>query len=294
MPIEESLALGLEGLMGIVVDSKAYSQRSLGWCLEKQMGLVTLVPRTCGVRQELESWAQQQAELPMWVEKPGRTPREAARQWRAQSVTRSVPVAYREGRVVTEPVRFLVIHSSQLAQQHAAAYATAQAKAAKRVAAYCHKVQAQRFACQADAQAAIAHEQAQGEGQRGRPPQPRRDQTLTDRVETFPQRLKRSRRGRPAKDEPVEEQTRYRLVVEAQAVTRCEASYGSMVLATTLAASAYPDAAILQAYQDQASTVEHGLRWIKNAAAITPMWLEKPERLAALAMVRVWSLLVYG
>jgi transposase len=63
--IEESLALGLEGLVGIVADSKAYSPRSLGLCLEKQVGLVTLVPRTCGVRQELERWAQQQAPLPM-------------------------------------------------------------------------------------------------------------------------------------------------------------------------------------------------------------------------------------
>jgi transposase len=292
--IEESLALGLEGLVGIVADSKAYSQRTLGLCLEKQMGLVTLVPRTCGVRQELERWAQQQAPLPMLVEKPGRTQREPARQWRGQSVTRSVPVEYRDGRVACEPVRFLVIHSSQLAQQHAAAYAMAQAQEAQRVAAYRRQTQAQRFACQADAQAAIAHEQGQGEGQRGRRPQPWRYHMLSYRVEAFQHRLKRKRRGRPAKDEPVEEETRYRLVVEAQAVTRCEAANGWMVLATTLEESAHPDVAILQAYQDQASTVEHGLRWIKNAAAITPMWLEKPERLAALAMVTVLSLLVYG
>ena len=292
--IEESLALGLEGLVGIVADSKAYSPRSLGLCLENQVGLVTLVPRTCGVRQELERWAQQQAPLPMLVEKPGRTKREGPRQWRGQSVMRSVPVEYREGRVVSEPVRFLVIHSSQLAQQHASAYATAQAKEAQQVAAYRQKVQAQSFACQADAQAAIAREQGQGEGQRGRPPLPWRYHTLSYRVEAFQQRLKRRRRGRPAKDEPVEEETRYRLGVEAQAITRCEAAHGWMVLATTLEVSTHPDAVIVQAYQDQASTVEHGLRWIKNAAAITPMWLEKPERLAALAMVTVLSLLVYG
>ena len=157
--------------MGIVADSKAYSQRTLGLCLENQMGWVTLVLRTCGVRQELEWWAQQQAPLPMLVEKPGRTTRETARQGRGNRVTRSVLVEYREGRVVAEPVRFVVIHSSQLAQQHAAAYATAQAKEAQRVSAYRHQVQAQHVACQADAQAALAHEQGQGEGQRGRPPQ---------------------------------------------------------------------------------------------------------------------------
>ena len=35
-----------------------------------------------------------------------------------------------------------------------------------------------------------------------------------------------------------------------------------------------------------------GFRWIKNPAAITPVWLEKPERIAALAMRTVVGLLV--
>jgi transposase len=59
--LEECLALGLEGMVGIVADSKAYSQRTLGLCREKAIGLVTLVPRTCGVRQELEAWGQPHA-----------------------------------------------------------------------------------------------------------------------------------------------------------------------------------------------------------------------------------------
>src|SRR5215211_5264803 len=49
--IEECLALGLEGVQGIVADSKAYSRRTLGLCREKGLGLVPLVPRTCAVRQ---------------------------------------------------------------------------------------------------------------------------------------------------------------------------------------------------------------------------------------------------
>jgi transposase len=39
--IAESLALGLDGGKGLVADSKAYSQRTLGLCLEHQRGLVT-------------------------------------------------------------------------------------------------------------------------------------------------------------------------------------------------------------------------------------------------------------
>jgi hypothetical protein len=40
--------------------------------------------------------------------------------------------------------------------------------------------------------------------------------------------------------------------------------------------------------------VEPGFRWIKNPAAISPVWLEKPERIAALAMLTVLGLLVYS
>jgi transposase len=52
------------------------------------------------------------------------------------------------------------------------------------------------------------------------------------------------------------------------------------------------DTEILQAYHDQTTTVEPGFRWIKNPAAIAPVWLEKPERIAALAMLTVIGLLV--
>ena len=63
--IEEGLALGLPGLRGIVADRKAYSQRTLGLCLEKQIGLVTRVPRPCTIRPELEVWGAQPGPLPV-------------------------------------------------------------------------------------------------------------------------------------------------------------------------------------------------------------------------------------
>jgi transposase len=51
---------------------------------------------------------------------------------------------------------------------------------------------------------------------------------------------------------------------------------------------------LLQTYQEQHITVEPGFRWIKNPAAISPVWLEKPARIAALAMLTVVGLLVYA
>src|SRR5256885_2635114 len=147
LAIEECLALGLEGVRGIVADSKAYSRRTLGLCLEHKIDLVTLVPRTCAVRQELEAWARQPPALPLLVEKPGRTKDEARRRWHRLSVRRRVEVEYSDGRVASEALRFVVVHSSQLAQQQTQTYAAAQVKEAEAVANHAPHVHAQCFAC---------------------------------------------------------------------------------------------------------------------------------------------------
>jgi hypothetical protein len=44
---------------------------------------------------------------------------------------------------------------------------------------------------------------------------------------------------------------------------------------------------MLRTYQEQPTSVAPGFRWIKNPAAISPVWLEKPERIAAVAMLTV-------
>ena len=294
LAIEECLALGLDGVHGIVADSKAYSRRTLGLCLEHGVGLVTLVPRTCAVRHELEAWGQQQSALPLFVEKPGRTQDEAPRHWHGQSVLRQVEVEYSDGRVVSEALRFVVVHSSQLAQQQTQAYTAAQAKEAAAVAAHLQHVHAQWFACEAAAEAAIAEYEYRGPGRRGRRPQAWRYHAIRYGVVADTRHTRRARRGRPAKTDPPPTQAGYRLAVEVEALANPEEENGWTVLVTTLSAEVCPDAEILQAYQEQHTTVEPGFRWIKNPAAIAPVWLEKPERIAALAMLTVVGLLVYS
>ena len=292
--IEECLALGLEGVRGIVADSKAYSRRTLGLCLERGLGLVTLVPRTCAVRQELEAWGQQQPALPLLVEKPGRTKDEACRQWHGQSVIRPVEVEYSDGRVRQEALRFLVVHSSQLAQQQTQAYTAAQEKEAEAVTAHVKQVQARWFACEADAAAAIAEYEGRGLGRRGRRPRPWRYHAVRYRVVAETRRTRRARRGRPAKTDSPPLEAGYRLVGEGEALAKPGEDNGWTVLATTVSAEGGTGVEILQAYQDQNTTGEPGFRWIKNPAAIAPVWLEKPERIAALAMLTVLGLLVYS
>src|SRR4029434_9643425 len=180
--IEECLALGCEGVRGIVADSKAYSRRTLGLCLEHGLGLITLVPRTWAIRQELEAWGQQQPTLPLLVEKPGRTKDEAPRRWHGHSVMRQGEVEYSDGRVTWEAIRFVVVHSSQLAHQQTQTYASGQGKEAEVVADRVERVQAQWFACLPDAEAAIAAYEGRGPGQRGRRPRPWRYHTVRYRL----------------------------------------------------------------------------------------------------------------
>jgi transposase len=292
--LAECVALGLDGVRGIVADSKAYCKRTLGLCLEQRVGLITLVPRTCAVRQEVEAWGQQHGALPLLLEKPGRTRQEPPRCWHGQSVVRRVPVEYADGRLDVAEIRFLVVHSSQLAQQAVTAYAAAQAKEAERVAEHIRRVEARWFACAADAEAALSDYEGRGQGRRGRTPRLWRYHALHYRVEAVSSPKKRTRRGRPPKTEAPEVSVRYRLVVSPEAVVPPEDTQGWTVLATTMRSEVCTDVEILQAYQEQHITVEPGFRWIKNPAAISPVWLEKPERIAALAMLTVVGLLVYA
>jgi transposase len=292
--IEECLALGLEGVRGIVADSKAYSRRTLGVCLEHKVDLITLVPRTCAVRPALEAWGRQQPALPLLLEKAGRTQVEPPRRWHGQSVRRQVEVEYSDGRVAQEEVRFVVVHSSQLAQQQTQSYAGAQVKEAAAVADHARHVQARWFACLPDAEAALAAYEGQGPGHRGRRPRLWRYHAVRYQSVAETRRTRRPRRGRPAKLAPPPMESGYRLVVEVEALANPEEDNGWTVLATTVDAEVCSDTDILQAYQDQNTTVEPGFRWIKNPAAIAPVWLEKPERIAALAMLTVLGLLVYS
>jgi hypothetical protein len=233
------------------------------------------------VRQALEAWGRQHPAIPLLVEKPGRTQPEAPRRWHGQSVLRQVEGEYKEGRIAQATLRFVGVHASQLAQQQTQAYSAAQAKEAAAVVAHIKHVQARWFACEADAAAAIAEYEHRGQGRRGRRPQAWRYHAVHYRVVADTRRTPRTRRGRPAKTDPPPTESGYRLTGEVEALSNAEEDNGWTVLATTVSAETCADAEILQVYQEQNTTVEPGFRWIKNPAAISPVWLEKPERIAA-------------
>jgi transposase len=82
------------------------------------------------------------------------------------------------------------------------------------------------------------------------------------------------------------------LVVHAEALVPTEDAHGWTVLATTVPPEVWTDTELLEAYQEPHVTGEPGFRWSKHPAAISPVWREKPERIAALAMLTVVGLLM--
>ena len=248
------------------------------------MGLITVVPRTCAVRQEWEAWGQQHGPLPLLLEKPDRRRQEPPRRWHGHSVVRQVEVEYADGRRAWEESRLLVVLSSQLAQQAAVTYTAAQAKEAERIAEPIQRVEARGVACAADAEAAITDYTGRGQGRWGRPPRLWRYHALHYRVVAVNSLAKRRRRGRPPEGEVPQVEVRYHLIVHTEALVPSEEAQGWTVLATTVRPEVCTDTEILQAYQEQHITVEPGFRGIKQPADISPVWLEKPARMAALAM----------
>src|SRR5262249_37634356 len=154
----------------------------------------------------------------------------------------------------------------------------AQAQEAAAVVEHIKPVHARWCACAADAAAAIAEYEHRGQGRRGRRPQAWRDHAVHYRVVADTRRTPRARRGRPAQTDPPPTASGYRLAVAIEALSNAEEDNGWTVLATTVSAATGADAEILRGYQEQNTTVEPGFRWSKNAAAISPVWREKPER----------------
>jgi hypothetical protein len=83
----------------------------------------------------------------------------------------------------------------------------------------------------------------------------------------------RRRKWPTAEDGGPQVEVRYCLVVHPEVLIPPEDAHGWTVLATTVGLVGCTDAAMLQAYQEQHSTVAPGLRWIKHPAAISPVWL---------------------
>jgi hypothetical protein len=208
---------------------------------------VTLVPRTGGIRQEVEAWGQHQVSLPLLLERAAKRQGDAPRRWYGRSVKRKVEVEYQDGHIALAPIRLIAGYATQLAQQHEQAHGKAHTREAKALAAHVAQVQCRQFACHADAEGAIAEYEGRAPGRRGRAATPWRYHDVSYQVETHHQRQTRAKRGRPCKGEVPLEEVVYQLIAVTKALPAPVKNFGWLVVATTIDEASGGDREIVQA-----------------------------------------------
>jgi transposase len=270
----------------LVADSKFCAGETMALATEHRFRFVTLVPQTVSLRQALVD-APELGELPLLWERPGRRTGECEA-YHGTSTVRPYFWKTVAGELQEMPLRFLVVESTQLAKVKAPRLTAAQQAEQGRLTTLRQQWQRRTFACEADARQAATlcwRELALHSHQL----------TYTVDAEWVP--AKRTTRGRPPKDAPRPQRQVWRVswqVQEATAAILAQAQRERrFVLATNVLDTQHlSDADLLRAYKGQPA-VELSFKWAKNPAAIAPIFLETPTRMAALGCVYRMALLVY-
>jgi transposase len=244
------------------------------------------VPQTVGLRQALVEAPELRA-LPLLWERPGRRQGETDH-YRGASMVRPYRWKTASGEVQELPLRFLVVESTQLAKARAPRRAAAQQTESSLLAELQQHWQRRPFACEPDAhQAAMVCLR----GLR------LHSHHLTYTVSAEWVSAKRTTRGRPPKEAPRPQCQVWRVTWQVQEATEAMSLWaqreGRFVLATNvLEVQHLSDAELLRAYKGQPAA-ELSFKWAKNPAAIAPIFLETPTRIAALGCLYLIALLVY-
>lgn len=270
----------------LVADSKFFAGETIALAAAHRFRFVTLVPQTVRLRQEVVE-ASDLASLPLLWEQPGR--RKGEREaYHGASVVHLYRWQTAAGEVQELPLRFLVVESTQLAKAKAPRLAAAQQAEQAMLADLGQQWQRRTFACEAD-----AHQAATLCLRERR----LHYHHLTYTVSPEWVLAKRATRGRPPKEAPRPQRQVWRVTWQVHEATEAITTQAQrecrFVLATNvLDAQELTDAELLRAYKGQPAA-ELSFKWAKNPAAMAPIFLETPTRIAALGCVYVIALLVY-
>lgn len=278
-----------------VGDCKVVDGRTLGRLLREGLHVVSLLPKSFGVRQEVVEAAFAEAHdpktWPLLVETPGRLKGDPPRQYRGRSFTRPLRVQLEkadgtDGTESFEEMRFLVISSDNLGEQFDQKLEKTFGKERGAVEKAVTRANRKGFACEADARAAA-------ESIATKAPLHRAEFTIRSEEE----RVKRAKPGRPPKGEPPAFRTVYRIDVELQPdeerVTSARHRASCFVLVTDWLEEEWDDARVLSEYRHQHIIEGHtGFRWLKGPAAVAPVFLKSPSRIRAMGLVLILALMV--
>jgi transposase len=186
------------------------------------------------------------------------------------------------------PLRFLVVESTQLAKAKAPRGAAAQQTEGSMLADLQQQWQRRTFACETEAHqaATLCLRELRLHSHH-----------LTYTVSAQWGPVKRTTRGRPPKAVPRPQRQLWCVTWQVQeatdAMSRRAQREGRFVLATNvLEVQHLSDAELRRAYKGQPAA-ELSFKWAKNPAAIAPIFLETPTRIAALGCLYLLALLVY-
>ena len=278
----------------IVADCKLVDAATIGQLLADGLHVVSLVPETFNVRRELiEATVKDHPDIDAWpvlATKPGRKKADPPLLYRGVCYTRDFAVLTdadsETERKVVRPMRFVVVHSEQLKNRFDSSLADRMHKEIMRLQESRVRLHKNGFACEADAREAA--------------------QQLVDKlkfhsaeIEVRPEqrKVKRARPGRPRKGEAVPMEVRWTFGIrpsrDEAAIARQRHASSCFVLVSDWTSEQWSDERVLAEYRAQ-SQVEGvtGFRWLKDVAAVAPIFLEKTERIRALGLVFVLALMV--
>jgi transposase len=270
----------------LVADSKFFAGQTMALAAAHRFRFVTLVPQTVSLRQELVD-SPELEELPLLWEQPGRHHGERE-QYRGASVVGPYRWQTATGGTEELSLRWLVVESTQLAKAKASRLTAARQAEQGMLATLQQQWQRRTFACEADAQqaAALCLRELRLHSHH-----------LTYTVSPGWVPTKRAARGRPPRDVPRPQRQVWRVMWQVQEATeaisrRAQRERRFVLVTNVLEAQQLADAELLHAYKGQPAA-ELRFKWAKNPAAIAPIFLETPTRIAALGCVYLIALLVY-
>jgi len=260
-----------------VADSALITKRNLKYMTRLRLRFVSRLPDLFSVCEAVkqEAWA-----AGAWQEIGVLSADPSAAVYRMQAMQRQI-----EGRTF----RLLVIHSSNLDERKRRTLEKSLRKEEESLNRLLRKLEETEFHCELDARKTIqdfAHKHRS------------RWYNWNVEVERVTRPAKRSGRGRPKKGDETLMETVYvpklRQMVRDEAAVEVEKRLlSTFVLISNAEVPAYSDADLLRAYKGQ-DAAETRFRLLKDPQLVDGVYLKTPERIAALGIVLVMALLIYG
>lgn len=291
-----------------VADSKGWTARTLQPALAHGLRLLSRLPRTTTLCKQLvaefdrdtvpcrlRSYRKDRKHW-SWVAYHGSdaecafTATEPVRDAQGKVVlgTDGTPTTTSERRVM--PVRVVVCYSSELYHQKTETLGAIAKREQVRSMKLCAAIARRSFACRKD---------AQEEAERIHGDQPFITVTLACAVVELKDVAKRPRRGRPRKNDPAPAVTvRFGLTVKTADASPADLAERLRMAATYVIVRhrvdgwTISDEEMIDDYARQ-WRCEHGFAWLKSQAAINPMFVQTPRRVAALCFIYCIALMIH-